>query len=140
MRLTLFTDYALRTLIFAALKDRPVSLDEISSSFDMSRNHLIKVVTHLEKNGFLQTKRGVGGGIFLAKDPKEINIKDVVLSTENDFDIVECFNKEKNTCPIASCCSLKNIISKANSAFLQELAGYNLHDITGNADELSKFI
>ena len=132
MRLTQFTDYAPRTLIYAAIKGEPVSLDAISGAYGISRNHLIKAVNTLEKNGFINTKRGRGGGITLARAPEEINLWDVVKCTEPSFEIVECFNEERNTCPIAGCCSLEGILGKATQSFIQEVAAHSLADVVKN--------
>ena len=143
MHLTTFSDYAFRVLIY--LSSRPTqqascSLNEISQAYGISRNHLIKAVNVLEKNGFIHTKRGVGGGISLAKHASEIGLAEVVKCTEPSFTIVECFDKEKNTCTISSACKLKKILNGALKAFLDELASFTLADITGNSRVLLKLL
>lgn len=134
MQLTSFTDYALRALIYINQVKRPVSLNELSSAYGMSRNHLIKAINRLEKSGFVKTKRGRGGGISLSRPATEINLGDVILSTEPHFNIVECFNEDKNSCPISKACLLKNVLVKANKAFLEEVASYSLEDISFDKD------
>ena len=140
MHLTTFSDYAFRILIYLSLRKAPCSLNEISQAYGISRNHLIKAVNVLEKNGFINTKRGVGGGISLAKPASEIGLADVVKSTEPSFTIVECFDREKNKCVITSACKLKLILNDALNAFLDELAGHTLADITGNSRDLLKIL
>jgi len=140
MHLTTFSDYAFRVLIYLAAKDVPGSLNEISQAYGISRNHLIKTVNVLEKNGFVHTRRGVGGGITLAKAASQIGLADVVRCTEPAFTIVECFDKEKNKCVITKACNLKSILKEALDAFLGTLEEYSLADITTNSRELIKIL
>lgn len=140
MHLTTFTDYAFRVLIYLSSRKAPSSLNEISQAYGISRNHLIKAVNVLEKNGFIHTKRGVGGGISLARLTSEIGLAEVVKCTEPSFTIVECFDKEKNTCSISGACKLKRILNNALKAFMDELAEHTLADITGNSRVLLKIL
>jgi Rrf2 family transcriptional regulator, nitric oxide-sensitive transcriptional repressor len=140
MHLTTFSDYAFRILIYLAARDAPSSLNDISEAYSISRNHLIKAVNVLEKNDFINTKRGVGGGISLAREPSEIGLADVVKCTEPGFAIVECFDRENNKCTITSVCKLKHILGDALDAFLAELSGHTLADVTGNSGELQKIL
>jgi Rrf2 family transcriptional regulator, nitric oxide-sensitive transcriptional repressor len=136
MQLTVFSDYALRTLIYVALKDSPASLNEISSAFNISRNHLSKAVSALEKGGFVKTKRGPGGGIGLPRAPSQINLGDVIRHTEPSFDIVECFDPITNQCKISDLCSLHGVLENAKDAFLHVLSSHSLADIIQNKTAL----
>jgi len=129
MRLNSFTDYSLRVLIYTAARDPDmVSITEIAEAYNVSRNHLVKVVGKLSKLGYLNTTRGSGGGIRLARLPEYIVIGDVVQATEPDFDMVECF-RPGNKCRITPACRLKGVLNDAKMAFLKELSAYTLADI-----------
>ena len=129
MRLSLFTDYSLRVLMFAALKGESFSLSEVSDAYGISRNHLVKVVNHLAKLGYLETKRGRGGGIGIGMPPAEIRIGLLVRRTENSPVLVECFDPKLNTCPITGMCRLKSVLSKAAAAFYDELDRHTIADL-----------
>lgn len=129
MRLSLFTDYALRVLMFGALKQETFSLSEIAEAYDISRNHLVKVVNHLAKLGYLETKRGRGGGIALGMPASEIRLGLLVRRTENAPVLVECFDARKNTCPINGMCRLKGVLARAASAFYDELDRHTVADL-----------
>ncbi len=127
MQLTLYTDYSLRVLIYLGLyPDRLVTINEIAESYNISRNHLVKVVHNLGLLGFIQTVRGKGGGMRLGHPPEEINIGAVVRATESNFDLVECFDMKKNTCPIEPACAIKGLLGEANARFLEVLDSYTL--------------
>ena len=129
MQLSLYSDYALRTLMYLALrKSEKASIEEIAKAYVISANHLVKVVHQLGKMGFIETVRGRGGGIFLTSHPNEIRVGDVVRRTEN-FVIVECFDDVNNSCPITSVCSLKGVLNEATQAFLKSLDQYSLEDL-----------
>jgi Rrf2 family nitric oxide-sensitive transcriptional repressor len=122
MRLTDYTDYALRVLMYlGAQANRLVTIQEIADVHAISRNHLTKVVHHLGQAGLVETVRGRAGGIRLARDPATISIGSVVRLTEPDFTMVECFDEKKNSCSLSSVCVLKNTLGRATSAYLQEL-------------------
>lgn len=140
MQLTRFTDYAFRTLIHLAAKQGPGSLSEIAEAYGISRNHLIKAVNVLEKNGFVKTRRGVGGGITLARDAGDINLLDVARCTEPGFTLVECFDAENDRCVISGSCALQGILGKALKAFMDELARYSLADVMGNRKQLVRLL
>lgn len=135
MQLTLNTDYSLRVLLYAAQnQDKICSTREISEYFNISNNHLVKVVNNLGKLGYLTLKRGrYGGGMTLAMSPSKINVGEVVHKIE-PLDIVECFNQEKNNCRISSSCKLKNVLFKAKKAFLDELKKTTLEDLLNNSE------
>jgi Rrf2 family nitric oxide-sensitive transcriptional repressor len=122
MRLTDYTDYALRVLMYlGAQANRLVTIQEIADVHAISRNHLTKVVHHLGQAGLVETVRGRAGGIRLARDPAAISIGSVVRLTEPDFTMVECFDEKKNSCSLSPVCVLKNTLGRATSAYLQEL-------------------
>ncbi|NOY71715.1 MAG: Rrf2 family transcriptional regulator [Gammaproteobacteria bacterium] len=141
MQLTVYTDYSLRVLVYLGLRpDTPVTITEIADSYAISRNHLVKVVHNLGTHRFILTTRGRGGGLILARNPEEINIGDVVRHTELNFDLLECFNMEKNTCPIASVCALKTGLQAAQKAFVDVLDQFSLQDVIQNKKELAALL
>ena len=130
MRLTDYTDYTLRVLMFCAVHtDRPISIAEIADGHGISKNHLMKIVNDLSRQGILQTKRGRGGGLRLLKAASDIRIGAVVRNTETDFNMVECFDKTRNSCNLSAHCKLKKVIRKATDAYLAELDNVTLADI-----------
>jgi Rrf2 family nitric oxide-sensitive transcriptional repressor len=134
MKLSLFTDYSLRVLMFAALKGESFSLSEVAESYDISRHHLVKVVNYLAKLGYLETRRGRGGGIALGMQPEDIRIGMVVRRTEDTPFIVECFDKQHNTCPINGSCRLKGALAQAVNAFYETLDRHTLRDLVAGVD------
>jgi Rrf2 family transcriptional regulator, nitric oxide-sensitive transcriptional repressor len=127
MHLTLFTDYALRSALYLACHpDRLVSVDEVGRAYGISRHHLVKVVQTLVDLGVVEAQRGRGGGMRLAMPPSEINIGWLVRRTEPHLNLVECFDLETNTCPIAPACGLKGALQRAQRAFLEILDEYTL--------------
>ena len=131
MQLTRYTDYALRTLLFLALRPGGATVAEIASHYGISYNHLVKVANQLAKLGYVNATRGKSGGLKLARDPGEITVAEIVRATEPNFHMVECFNMETNTCPIAPACKLKGILGQANEAFLDVLTRYTVQDVIG---------
>ncbi len=130
MRLSLFTDFALRVLMFGALKDGTVfSLSEVSEAYGVSRNHLVKVVNFLAKLGYLETKRGRNGGIVLGMQPEQIKVGMLIRRTENSPFIVECFDPKTNRCPVNGMCRLKGVLGEAVQAYYATLDRYTLHDL-----------
>lgn len=131
MRFTVHTDYALRVLMYlgAAPGDDLVTIKAISRGYGISENHLMKVVHRLAQAGFVETVRGRGGGMRLARDPDDINIGAVVRASEDDMRIVECFDPGTNTCPIAPACALPRVLDEALSAFIGVLDRYTLADL-----------
>ena len=129
MQLTLYTDYSLRVLVYLNLKrEGRTTITELAEFYAISRNHLVKVVHHLAQENFIRTQRGKNGGISLARSADRIRVGDVVRSTEPHFELVECFNREKNTCVLAPDCHLKKILYEANRAFLEILDRYTIAD------------
>ena len=130
MRLTVYSDYALRVLIFLALKDDGLAtISEIAASYDISRNHLMKVAYELGAAGFIETVRGRGGGLRLAKPAESICIGEVVRRTESDMALVTCFKPVDGPCVIKRCCVLRTALERARDAFTDVLDGYSLADL-----------
>ena len=127
MRLTRFTDYALRVLIhLAAHDDKLCSISEISHAYGISQNHLMKVAHGLVRAGYVHAERGRGGGLRLARPAGRINVGEVVRLCEDGFDLVDCPN-----CPIAPACGLTGVLGEALGAFMRVLNGYTLADLVG---------
>ena len=133
MRLSLFSDYSLRVLMFAALKGKTFSLSEVAEAYDISRHHLVKVVNNLARLGYLETRRGRGGGIVLGMAPEDIRVGMVVRRTEDTPYIVECFDKQNNTCAIDGSCRLKGALAQAVNAFYETLERYTLRDLVSGS-------
>lgn len=130
MRLTVYTDYTLRVLMYLGLKgDARVTIKEISDCYGISKNHLMKIVQDLSHEGILGTTRGKSGGIHLARPPEQICIGDVVRRTEPDFRIVECFDAGPPNCRLHGSCVLTSAVGEALAAFLEVLDGYTLADL-----------
>ncbi len=141
MHLTRYTDFSLRVLLYLGLRpETRVSIDEITDFYDISRDHLIKVVNHLSKLGYIHTIRGRNGGIELAVDMGQIKVGEVVRKMEPNFHIVECFNPETNHCMVTPVCNLKHILSEANDAFLHVLDQYTLKEMVDNHDRAQQLI
>lgn len=141
MRLTVFSDYSLRVLIYAALfRDRLVTISEISSAYDISRNHLMKVVHHLARAGHLETVRGKGGGFRLMSDPSHIQLGALVRETESGSVPVECLDPGRQNCRIIPGCRLMHCIAEAEQAFYETLDRYTLADLVGNEKRLIKLL
>ena len=127
MKLTTYTDYALRTLMYLAVnRERLVTIQDIASLHSISKNHLTKVVHHLGQLGLLTTVRGRNGALKLGREPADINIGSVVRQTEPDFNMAECFNRESNRCVYASACVLEDVLGEATAAYLKVLDGVTL--------------
>jgi len=140
MKLTRFTDYALRVLIYLGLQqDGRVTIREISDAYDISRNHLMKVVSNLTRLGYLDARRGPGGGLSLARPASEINIAAVVRDMEEDMNIVNCFAPD-GTCTIKPACRLRGVLSEAMNAFVGTLESYNLQDLLEPRKPVAKLL
>lgn len=134
MKLTAFTDYSLRVLIYLATEpDRRATVAEIGAAYDIKTNHLTKVVHHLAKCGWVATVRGKGGGLVLALPAEQISVGQVVRDTEGEALPAECFGEARTSaCPIAPNCRLKGVLAEAVAAFHAVLDRYTLADITRN--------
>ena len=132
MRLTSYTDYTLRTLMYLAMHpEQLVTIQDIVSLHDISKNHLTKVVHQLGLSGLIETVRGRNGGIRLAKPADQIVIGDVIRMAESDFDMAECFQADSSQCAYARACHLKGVLHQATQAYLAVLDKVTLADITG---------
>ena len=129
MRLTLGTDYALRTLVYVGAKaGRLATIGEIAGVFAISNAHLTKIVNRLAQQGYLETLRGKGGGMRLARAPESIVIGAVVRDTEEDLAVMGCLS-DAGFCRIEGCCVLRGALRKATQAFVETLDGYTLADL-----------
>ncbi|MGM8909746.1 Rrf2 family transcriptional regulator [Psychrobacter sp. 1U1] len=167
MRLTNYSDYALRSLIYLAVRPEPETLaniSDIASSYNISKSHLTKIIHQLGQLGYIESVRGKNGGIRLAYAPKDINLGVLIKQIEPDFDLVECFatpvssedrkprsiglpitliDEEVNKsvgCVITPVCQLKGVFFEALTAFITVLEKYTLADVIDNKDELSQFL
>lgn len=137
MKLTSYTNFALRSLQLAALKAPDlIRVDDVVRVHGLARPHIVKIVHELGLAGYVTTQRGRNGGFQLAKPAQEIVIGDVVRLTEGPLDLVECFNPEKNTCPLIGICKLSRALQKATQAFMEVLDDLTLADIAANRDDL----
>ena len=148
MRLTLYTDYALRTLLYLGVHaDRRVSIREVAEAYGISENHLVKVIHHLGRGGFVDTLRGRGGGLMLARPADQINVGDVVRHTEEDMALVGCMSPPgapsgsaplaggksaafgAGGCLLANACHLRGVLGEALGAFMSVLDSRTLADL-----------
>ena len=130
MRLTTFSDYTLRVLMFLALsRDRLATIPEIAAAYGISENHLMKVVHQLARSGAIESVRGKGGGIRLARAPAEIRLGGVVRNSEGAGPIVECMADEAGNCRIAPACKLTAVLARAFDALYATLDEYTLADM-----------
>jgi Rrf2 family nitric oxide-sensitive transcriptional repressor len=141
MRLTTFSDYSLRVLMYvAAHPEGRSTIAEIASAYGISEHHLTKVVHFLGKEGYLENLRGRGGGLRLARDAAAINVGEVVKATEGGDVPAECFEKGAGNCAIVADCKLKFALSKAVDAFYDALRCYTLEDVAKNRKALGKIL
>lgn len=132
MELSRFTDYSLRTLMYAGVHvGETITVSEVAAAYGISENHLVKIIHNLGKLGFLETKRGRSGGLRLSRAPEDINIGSVVRATES-MALVECLGVDGGKCPIVSACILKRVIAEARDSFLETFDRYTLQDLLKN--------
>lgn len=137
MRLTAYTNYALRALQLAALRAPAlVRIDDVVAVHRLKKPNIVKVVHALGREGMLETQRGRSGGFRLAVPAEAIRVGDVVRLTEGDLDIVECFNPETNTCPLIRVCKLSTAFRQATAAFMAVLDDLTIADIAANRGAL----
>lgn len=140
MRLSTFSDYSLRVLMYLGVQpNRLATIAEIAAVFEISESHLMKVVHQLGRGGCIETVRGKGGGMRLARAPREIVLGDVIRQTESDFALVECFS-ENSACRIQPACRLHAILDESLGAMFLVLDGYTLADLLEKPKELVKAI
>jgi Rrf2 family nitric oxide-sensitive transcriptional repressor len=141
MKLTSYTNYALRSLQLAALKSPElVRVDDVAQIHGLSRPHIMKIVHELGKAGYIETQRGREGGFRLARPPEDIIVGDVVRLTEGPLDVVECFNPAKNTCPLMGICILSRKMQEATAAFMAVLDDLTIANISANRGQLMQRI
>tara|TARA_R110000850_G_scaffold32172_27_gene88280 strand:- start:1225 stop:1692 length:468 start_codon:yes stop_codon:yes gene_type:complete len=137
MKLTSYTNYALRSLQLAAIKSPAlVRVDDVVKIHNLSKPHVMKIVHQLGRAGYLDTVRGRGGGFRLARSADQIIVGDVVRLTEGPLDVVECFNPVKNTCPLIGICVLSRKVQEATAAFMAVLDNLTIADISANKNQL----
>ena len=141
MTLTKFSDYSLRLLLYLAVHgDRLVSVGEVSRAYRVSPHIMVKVVQLLVEDGLVASVRGRHGGLRLDKAPREINVGRLIRRTEPGWDLVECFDRDRNTCPIESACGLKGALKRAQRAFLGVLDDHTLADFLPRAPSLLRLL
>lgn len=136
MKLTSWTDYSLRVLMYCAASQgraEPVTITEIADAHDISRSHLTKIVVELSNQGLLETTRGRGGGLRLLKPATDIALGAVVRNTETDFTMVECFDPANGSCRLTGHCRLKRVLHQALQSYMQVLDGVTLADLVPSA-------
>ena len=136
MRLTRYTDYSLRVLIHLALHDdRLCSIGEMSRTYDVSHNHLMKVVNALARDGFIQTVRGRAGGMRLARPPEEITVGEVVRRTEEGFELADC-----SGCALSPACGLTSVLAKGMQAMIAVFDSFTIADLLTDKDVMRRLI
>lgn len=141
MRLTDFTDYSLRVLIYAAVRsEHLVTIQEISDALGIARGHLVKIVHALGRAGYLDTQRGRTGGLRLGRAPSKITVGDVVRAMEPDFRMVECFDTEGNACVITAACGLRGVLGSALRAYFEVLDKFTLADLAAEQSTLRRLL
>lgn len=140
MKLTAFTDYSLRVLIYLAMRPQErATISQVATAYDVSEHHLVKVAHFLGKEGWLRNVRGKGGGLELALAPEEIALGQVVRGTEGQS-VVECLGETPGDCCIAPSCRLRGVLSEAMAAFHAVLDRYTLADLVQNASQLATLL
>jgi Rrf2 family nitric oxide-sensitive transcriptional repressor len=141
MRLTAYTDFSLRVLIYLALHpDRRPTIAEIAGRYGVSKAHLMKVVYQLGLKGYVDTVRGKGGGLTLARPAERITVGEIVRQTEPDMAVVSCFDEAAPACAIAPACRLKGKLAEARAAFLKVLDDCTLAEVVANRPALEALL
>lgn len=141
MKLTTFSDYTLRVLMFlAAARDRLATIPEIAAAYEISENHLMKVVHQLARQGVIESVRGKGGGIRLAHTPDKIRLGQIVRNSEGSAPIVECLSGQPVICKIAPACRLTPILIRSFEALYNTLDQYTLADLVPDDAQLSHLL
>jgi Rrf2 family transcriptional regulator, nitric oxide-sensitive transcriptional repressor len=141
VRLTVYTDFSLRLLMYLAVKLEGIStIGEVADAYRIPKNHLTKVAHQLGLAGYITTVRGKGGGMRLGQPANQIRLGNVVRGTEPDMALVPCFEPVCASCPIVPACGLRGALHQARSAFLQVLDRYTLADLVGDTTELQSLL
>ena len=141
MRLTQWTDYTLRVLMYCAAsegREKPVTITEVADSYSISRSHLTKIVQELAARNLLETTRGRGGGMRLMVPANQINVGAIVRATETDFNLVECFDPITNQCRLSSHCRLRGVLEQAMESFFKVLDNVTLADLMADQADASQ--
>lgn len=130
MQLSAYSDYSLRVLMQAALRDpERVTVNEVSETFGVSRHHLVKIVHDLGRHGYLRTQRGIGGGFTLGRAPESIRLGDIVRLGEETEKVMDCTDRVNRPCRLFPACRLKSVLDEAAAAFFAVLDDYTLADL-----------
>lgn len=141
MRLTVYSDYSLRLLMYLAVRPEGLAtIPEVAKAYNISANHLMKVVHQLGQAGYIETVRGRSGGMRLGRAPEEIGLGELIRHTEPDMDIVPCFQPDNQDCPLRRACRLKGALDRARLAFLGVLDEYTLADLTSAPGPMRSFL
>lgn len=141
MRLTVYSDYALRLLMYLAVRPEGLAtIPEVAKAYNISANHLMKVVHQLGQAGYLQTVRGRSGGMRLGRPAEEIGLGELIRHTEPDLHIVPCFEPENLDCPLRRACRLRGALDRARLAFLAVLDEYTLADLTAAPGQMRAYL
>lgn len=141
MRMTQFSNFAIRLLMYAALNgERPSAVPEVARAYRISYDHLKKAAAELCRRGYLETVRGRNGGFRLARQPAEIRIGEVIRQTEGESALVECFAPQTNTCPLLDVCRLRIALQEALAAFFAVLDQYTLADLVRAPQQLAPLL
>jgi len=139
MKLTQYSDFGFRLMMYLAMRnDQTVTIREVSDRFAISKNHLVKISHQLTKLGLIESVRGRNGGVRLALPPDKINAEMVLRATEDNFDLVECFNSESSQCVIYEVCKLNSLFDEALEAFFRKLREVTLADLARNRNEIEQ--
>jgi Rrf2 family nitric oxide-sensitive transcriptional repressor len=139
MKLTQYSDLGLRLLMYLALRHGETStIQEVSERFAVSKNHMVKISHQLTKSGLIESLRGRNGGVRLARPPEQISVEEALRATEDNFDLVECFNPGQNRCVISNVCKLNGVLDNARAAFFAVLRDVSLADLVSNSAALNK--
>jgi Rrf2 family transcriptional regulator, nitric oxide-sensitive transcriptional repressor len=141
MRLSVYSDYALRVLMHAALRSPDLTtIDDVAEAYRISRNHLGKVVHELSQKGYLRTRRGIGGGFTIGRLPSEICIGDVIRMTEQDEIVIDCVSRTNEPCAVFPACRLRKVLAEAAQAFYRALDQYTVADLVKRGREMRELL
>ena len=136
MKLTLFTDYSMRVLLYlGAQPDRLCSIGEVAQAYRVSQNHMMKVVNQLVRQGYVESVRGRSGGIRLGRAAEDINLGALIRATEDGFELVDC-----GRCVVAPACVVTDVLGEALGAFLAEHDRYTLADMLTSRLRLAELL
>jgi Rrf2 family nitric oxide-sensitive transcriptional repressor len=136
MRLALYTDYALRVLIYLVSRHQRATIGEIAEFFAISKDHVAKVVQRMARVGWIRSVRGVGGGLELARSAEEIAIGEVIAEMEGSTHLLECVGDSQIVCVIQPQCKLKGVLAEAERRQMEYLRSVRLSDVAAPGREL----